>query len=29
MSTSDNPIAFAERSHDLLSLGLLQHIASA
>src|SRR5260370_20378143 len=28
-STSDNPIAFAERSHNLLSLGLLQSIVSA
>src|ERR1700682_4318274 len=28
-STSDNPIAFAERSHNLLSLGLLQCIAPA
>jgi hypothetical protein len=26
-STSDNPIAFAERLHDLLSLGLLERIA--
>jgi hypothetical protein len=28
-STSDNPTAFAERSHNLLSPGLLQHIAPA
>ena len=28
-STSDNPIAFAERSHNLLSLGLLQRIVPA
>jgi hypothetical protein len=28
-SASDNPIAFAERSHNLLSLGLLQRIATA
>ena len=27
MSASDNPVAFAERSHNLLSLGLLQRIA--
>src|SRR6266487_967004 len=28
-STSDNPVAFAERSDNLLSLGLLQRIAPA
>src|ERR1700679_1918682 len=29
MSTSDNPIAFAESSQDLLPLGLLQSVAPA